>query len=191
MELEIEHVEVESAVDGAEIRHSFVEVMREFVAMALKNAVNCAIGQRLDELSGLVVNAAFFLRSIISPFSIGVANSAIVPHVSSYQHCIGSVLPKFLCLSNHHILVLKELVLRELLFLEGIGCVRSEDSCKSNHSDPDPTLELIQLRQLLLRQELTFSSLRTQIGCESGRFLRSQEGQQYFRPEVEFVVADC
>lgn len=48
MELEIEHVEVESTVDSAEIRHSFVKVMRKFVAMALKNTVNSAIRQSLD-----------------------------------------------------------------------------------------------------------------------------------------------
>lgn len=146
VELEVEDVEVESSVDGAQVGHSFVEMVGELVAMALQDAVNGAVGQRIDQLSGLVVNPAFLLRSIIRPFSVSIADGAVVAHMPSYQHCIGPALPQFLGLSNHHILVLQELVLRELLLLEGVGGVRSEDSRQPYNPNPQSALELVQLR---------------------------------------------
>lgn len=125
---------------------TFQEMMGEFMAMSLDNAIDSACGKSIYELTNFIFSPTFFLLSVNSPFSICVTCLAIISQMSHNQNCICSSLLQLFTLSNNYISVIKEFILRELFILKSISCIRCENCTQTNNTNSDSTLEFIDLR---------------------------------------------
>lgn len=114
VKLQIENIEVGTAINRPHHGNPFDEMMGESMSVALQHSVNRALRQRVDQLGDFVsLQASALLFCVLIPYSELISSVAVVSHVAEDQYCVGASRPQFFATIENDVCVTQKAVRRE------------------------------------------------------------------------------
>ena len=115
----IEYVEVIPSVDCAYYWHSVDEMVREFVAVALNNTVDCSCRNILYQLRNLIrLRTCARLGGIDFPYAISVISIAVVPYMAQNDDSVCPCISQPFAALNDHRGIVQKLIGRKGAIIE-------------------------------------------------------------------------